>query len=49
MPTTTAHTVPRVWIGCMTHYADRLIGRWFDAVDAPDVTRADVRKGSGRG
>ena len=25
MPTTTAHAVPRVWIG-----------RWFDAHDAPD-------------
>lgn len=45
--TTTAHTVPRVWIGCLAHLnSGHLVGRWFRAVDAADVTLADVHRGS---
>jgi len=40
---------PRVWIGCMAHWADAIVGHWFDAIDAADVTLADVHRGSGLG
>lgn len=43
MTTTTTDTTPRVWIGCLACYnAGRLIGEWFPAVDAGDVTTYDV-------
>lgn len=42
--------VPRVWIGCLAHYnTGFLVGQWFDAEDADDVTLADVHAGSGLG
>lgn len=41
-------TTPRVWIGCESHYAEcRLVGEWFDAKTADEVTVADVHLGSG--
>ena len=41
-PPTTAMT-PRVWIGCLSCYNEgRLIGEWFDAATANEVTLADV-------
>lgn len=37
--------VPRAWIGCMACYnAGRLVGDWFDAETADQVTLADVHK-----
>lgn len=34
---------PRVWIGCLACYnAGNLVGSWHDAVDAAEVTTADV-------
>lgn len=48
-PTTTIET-PRVWIGCLHCYNDgELIGNWFDAIDADEVSLADVHRGSGHG
>lgn len=39
--------VPRVWIGCLHHYAAGfLVGHWFNAVDADQVSLADVHRGS---
>lgn len=41
---------PRVWIGCLAHYnAGFLVGHWFDAASADQVTLADVHAGSGLG
>ena len=41
-------TTPRAWIGCLACYnAGRLIGDWFDAATADEVTLADVHEGSG--
>ena len=41
-------TTPRVWIGCLHHYnSGYLVGRWFDAATADEVTLADVHEGSG--
>ena len=35
--------VPRVWIGCLHHYAAGfLVGHWFNAIDADRVSLADV-------
>lgn len=43
--TSTAIDTPAVWIGCLRCYnAGRLVGRWFDAVDAEDVTPTDVHE-----
>ena len=43
-------TTPRAWIGCLACYnAGRLIGDWFDAATADEVTLADVHDGSGLG
>lgn len=40
---------PRVWIGCLHCYNDGgLVGDWFDAIDADQVTLADVHRSSGR-
>jgi antirestriction protein len=42
--------VPRVWIGCLAHYnAGFLVGQWFDAEGADQVTLADVHAGSSLG
>ncbi|PCC45843.1 antirestriction protein ArdA [Brevibacterium aurantiacum] len=42
-------TTPRAWIGCLACYnAGRLVGEWFDAEDADDVTLADVHGGTDR-
>ena len=41
-------TTPRVWIGCLHHYnSGYLVGHWFDAATADEVTLADVHEGSG--
>ena len=41
--THTADTTPRVWIGCLACYNDgRLVGDWFDAATADEVTTYDV-------
>ena len=46
----TTDTTPRVWIVCLAHYnAGRLVGEWFDAATADEVTLADVHEGSGLG
>lgn len=47
MTTTTAPAI-KVWIGCLHYYnSGRLVGDWFDAIDADEVTLADVHRGSG--
>lgn len=47
--TTTIDETPRVWLGCLACYgAGALVGHWFDAVDADEITVADVHRGSGR-
>ena len=39
----TTDTTPRAWIGCLSCYNERrLIGHWFDAATADQVTLADV-------
>lgn len=36
-------TTPSVWIGCLSCYnAGRLVGEWYDALDAENVTTADL-------
>ena len=46
----TTDTTPRVWIVCLSCYnRGRLIGEWFDAATADEVTLADVHEGSGLG
>ena len=41
-------TTPRAWVGCMhCYYEGRLVGKWFDAAAADEVTLADVHEGSG--
>lgn len=41
-------TTPRAWIGCLACYnAGRLVGEWFDAETADEVTLADVHGGAG--
>ena len=41
-------TTPRAWIGCLHHYnSGYLVGHWFDAATADEVTLADVHEGSG--
>lgn len=41
---------PQVWIGCIRHYSEGfLVGQWFDAASADQVTVADVHRGSGLG
>ncbi|MCT2999274.1 antirestriction protein ArdA [Propionibacterium freudenreichii] len=48
MDTNTLDSTPRVWIGCLHCYnSGRLVGEWFDAVDADGVTLADVHRGEG--
>lgn len=39
----TTDTTPRVWIGCLACYnGGHLIGEWFDAVAADEVTTYDI-------
>ena len=41
-------TTPRAWIGCLHCYnSGRLVGDWFDAIDAEYIDLAAVHKGSG--
>ena len=41
-------TAPRAWIVCLSCYnSGHLIGEWFDAETADEVTLADVHEGSG--
>lgn len=48
MATNTPQSTPRVWIGCLHCYnSGRLVGEWFDAVHADEVTLAAVHRGSG--
>ncbi|CCM62035.1 antirestriction protein ArdA [Candidatus Microthrix parvicella] len=48
-PTVWVGGTPQVWIGCMSHHNDgTLVGEWFDAIDADEVTVADVHRGSDR-
>ena len=42
-------TTPRAWIGCLACYNDaRLVGEWFDAETADEVTLAEVHCGAHR-
>ena len=48
-PTVWVGGTPSVWLGCLSHFnAGALVGDWFDAIDADEVTVADVHRGSGR-
>lgn len=43
MKTATEALLPRVWIGCLACYNDgRLVGGWFDAETADEVTTYDI-------
>lgn len=45
--TLTTDTTPRAWIGCLACYnAGRLVGEWFDAETAHEVTLAGVHGGA---
>lgn len=47
-PSVWLDSTPRVWIGCLVHYnAGALVGAWFDAIDADEVTVADVHRDFG--
>ena len=49
MATTAISTTPRAWIGCLACYnAGRLVGDWFDAVTADEVTTYDVHSAHSR-
>ncbi|WFF32861.1 antirestriction protein ArdA [Propionibacterium freudenreichii] len=38
----------RVWIGCLSHYnAGRLVGEWYDAIDAGAVTVESLHRDAG--
>lgn len=44
----TATTAPAVWIGSLAAYnAGHLIGDWYPATEAADVTIADLHRGTG--
>ncbi|WP_193107342.1 antirestriction protein ArdA [Brachybacterium sp. FME24] len=46
--TTTTEPAMKVWIGCLACYNNgQLVGEWFHAIDADEVTLADVHRGSG--
>lgn len=43
---TATNTTPRAWIGCLSCYnAGHLVGEWYDATEAAEVTPADVHGG----
>ena len=47
-PAHTTDTTPRVWIGCLACYnAGSLVGDWFDAATADEVTTYDVHGAHG--
>lgn len=47
--TASADTTPRVWIGCLHCYnCGRLVGEWFDAAGADEITLAQVHSGASR-
>lgn len=46
---TATDETPRVWIGCLHCYnSGDLVGEWFPALGADELTLSDVHKGSGR-
>lgn len=48
MSTATTTNEPQVWIGCLACYnAGRLVGEWFPAVGADEVTLAQVHRSAG--
>lgn len=48
MDTNTLDSTLRAWVGCLHCYnSGRLVGEWFDAVDADGVTLADVHRSAG--
>ena len=41
--TPTTDTTPRAWIGCLACYNEgRLVGDWYDAINADEVTTYDL-------
>ena len=43
MATTAISTTPRAWIGCLACYNEgRLVGDWYDAINAAEVTTYDL-------
>lgn len=45
----TTDTIPRAWIGCLACYNNaRLVGEWFDAETADEVTLAEVHGSAAR-
>lgn len=47
---TTTDTTPRVWIGCLGCYgAGLLVGAWYDAATADEITSDDVHTDGGVG
>lgn len=48
--TTMTEPAMQVWIGCMSCCnSGRLVGAWYDAISADEVTLADVHRGFGGG
>lgn len=46
--TTTTEPAMKVWIGCLLcQNSGKLVGEWFNAIDADEVTLADVHRGAG--
>ena len=46
---TNTDITPLAWIGCLACYNNaRLVGEWFDAETADEVTLADVHSGAHR-
>ena len=44
---TISHT-PRVWVGCLAHYNHgHLVGAWYDAAEAGDITVEEVHRDGG--
>lgn len=49
MHTPIQQDTPAVWIGCLACYNDgALVGDWYDAIDADQVTVADLHRGTDR-
>ena len=43
----TTDTTPRVWIGCLACYNEgRLVGDWYDAITADEITTASHQRGT---
>lgn len=46
--TTTTEPAMQIWIGCLhCYYSGQLVGEWFDAIDADEVSLADVHCSAG--